>query len=113
MDSYFSPELLKEIEIPETGMRSRTLFDSADVKVVGLGFAAGHVLATHTAPSPIALYFLEGEGELTIGEARSAVHAGSFATLPALKTHSVAAKTRLAMVLVVMKVKVSVETVTS
>ncbi|MEP6962681.1 MAG: cupin, partial [Acidobacteriota bacterium] len=64
---YVSPELIRQIEIPEIRMRSRTIFDGDGVKVVGLGFAAGHVLAEHTAPGPVTLYFLEGHAELTVG----------------------------------------------
>ena len=64
---FFAPEIIKEIDIPQRGILSRTLYDDADVKVVLFGFSAGHELSAHTAPMPAALYFLRRGGPYARG----------------------------------------------
>lgn len=103
MDYFVTPELIKEIDIPQRGILSRTVHDDADVKVVIFGFSAGHELSAHTAPMPASLYFLEGEAELTLGDARQSVKAGAFAHMPAFLNHAIVAKTPLVMLLVMIK----------
>lgn len=76
--AYFvTAELIKEIDIPQRGILSRTLYDDNDVKVVLFGFSAGHELSAHTAPMPAALYFLEGEADLTLGADTPSSESGS------------------------------------
>jgi quercetin dioxygenase-like cupin family protein len=102
--TYFvTPELIKEIDIPQRGILSRTLYDDNDVKVVLFGFSAGHELSAHTAPMPAALYFLEGEADLTLGSDTTAVKAGAFAHMPPYLNHAIVAKTPLVMLLIMMK----------
>ena len=100
---FFAPELIKEIDIPERGILSRTLYDDNDVKVVLFGFSAGHELSAHTAPMPAALYFLLGEAELTLGSDSRAVRQGAFAHMPPYLNHAIVAKTPLVMLLIMMK----------
>ena len=89
----------------ESGLvkNSRTLYDDADVKVVLFGFSAGHELSAHTAPMPAALYFLEGEADLTLGAETEAVKASAFAHMPPFLNHAIVAKTPLVMLLLMMK----------
>jgi quercetin dioxygenase-like cupin family protein len=100
---FFTPEMIKEIDIPQRGILSRTLHDDADVKVVLFGFSTGHELSAHTAPMPAALYFLQGEAELTLGAETQAVKAGAFAHMPPYLNHAIVAKTPLVMLLLMMK----------
>jgi quercetin dioxygenase-like cupin family protein len=102
--AYFViPALAKEIDIPQRGILSRTLYDDSDVKVVLFGFSSGHELSAHTAPMPAALYFLEGEADLTLGADTQAVKAGAFAHMPPYLNHAIVAKTPLVMLLIMMK----------
>jgi quercetin dioxygenase-like cupin family protein len=102
--SYFvTSELIREIDIPQRGILSRTLYDDRDVKVVLFGFSAGHEMSAHAAPMPAALYFLEGEAELTLGTDIRAVKAGAFAHMPPHLSHAILAKTPLVMLLIMMK----------
>jgi quercetin dioxygenase-like cupin family protein len=102
--AYFvAPELIKEIEVPQRGILSRTLHNDDDVKVVLFGFSAGHELSAHTAPMPASLYFLEGEADLTLGEDRTVVKAGAFAHMPPNLKHGIVARTPLVMLLIMMK----------
>jgi quercetin dioxygenase-like cupin family protein len=102
--TYFAtPELIKEIDIPQRGILSRTLYDDEDVKVVLFGFSTGHELSAHTAPMPAALYFLQGEADLTLGPDTQAIRAGAFAHMPPFLNHAIVAKSPLVMLLIMMK----------
>lgn len=100
---FLAPDLIKEIDIPQRGILSRTLYNDDDVKVVIFGFSAGHELSAHTAPMPALLYFLEGEADLTLGTEASVVKAGALAHMPPYLNHAIVAKTPLVMVLIMMK----------
>jgi len=99
----FYPSLEAEAPIPENGILSRTLHNDDHVKVVIFGFSAGQELSAHTAPFPADIFFLQGEGKLTLGNDQMAVQAGSFAHMTANLSHAIVAETPLVMVLVMMK----------
>ena len=73
------------------------------MKVVLFGFSVGQELSAHTAPVPAALYFLEGEADITLGADTQAVKAGAFVHMPPHLNHGIAAKTPLVMLLIIMK----------
>ena len=100
---FFAPELTAEIEIPKQGILSRTVFNDDDVKVVLFGFSEGQELSANTAPMPADIYFLQGEGQLTLGGDQMPVRAGSFAHMTPQLTHAIVARTPLVMMLVMMK----------
>lgn len=100
---FIAPELIKEVEVPQRGILSRTLYDDRDVKVVLFGFSAGHELSAHTASMPASLYFLQGEADLTLSSDTHSVKAGAFAHMPANLNHAIVAKTPLVMLLIMMK----------
>ncbi len=100
---FLTPDLIQEIDIPQRGILSRTLHDDSDVKVVLFGFSPLHELSAHTAPMPAALYFLQGEADLTLGTDTQAVKAGAFAHMPPYLNHAIVAKTPLVMLLIMMK----------
>ncbi len=103
MDRFVSADLRNEIEIPTQGLATKTLHDDSDVKVVLFAFAAGHELASHTAPAPVALHFVDGEATLTVaGESRE-MRTGGFAYMQPHLTHAILARTPLVMALVMMK----------
>ncbi|SRR5260370_41307277 len=100
---FFAPDLLAQVEVPKQGILSRTLHNDDQVKLVLFGFSEGQELSAHTAPMPADLYFLQGEGALTLGEERMPVQAGSFAHMTPGLTHGIVAQTPLVMLLVMMK----------
>ena len=61
-------DLAKEVEPPEDGILTRTLFNDDDVKAVIFGFGQGEELSEHTASMPAILHFLQGEATLTLGD---------------------------------------------
>jgi len=100
---FFAPDLIAQIEIPKQGILSRTLHNDDQVKLVLFGFSEGQELSAHTAPMPASIYFLKGEGSLTLGDAQMSVSAGSFAHMTPNLRHAIVAKTPLVMLLAMMK----------
>jgi quercetin dioxygenase-like cupin family protein len=102
---FFTPELIAQIEVPKQGILSRTLYNDDQVKLVLFGFSEGQELSAHTAPMPASLYFLQGEGSLTLGDDQMPVSAGSFAHMTPELLHAIVARTPLVMLLVLTKGK--------
>jgi len=100
---FFAPDLIAEIEIPKQGILSRTLYNDDQVKLVLFGFSEGQELSAHTAPMPASIYFLKGEGSLTLGDEQMPVRAGSFAHMTPNLRHAIVAQTPLVMLLAMMK----------
>ena len=65
--THFS-DLAKEVQAPDKGILSRTLFSDDRLKVVLFGFAQGEELSEHTASMPAVLHFLQGEAKLMLGD---------------------------------------------
>src|SRR5215471_6995555 len=65
--THFS-DLTKEVQPPDKGILSRTLFSDDRLKVVLFGFAQGEELSERTASMPAVLHFLQGEARLTLGD---------------------------------------------
>ncbi len=62
---------------------------SAATAVVYFEVAPGKRLGRHTDSSEEVIYIVEGEGEVTVGDERAAVSAGTLAVVPALVPHDV------------------------
>ena len=65
--THFS-DLVKEVQPPDKGTLSRTLFNNDRMKAVAFGFAQGEGLSGHAASLPAVLHFLQGEAKLTLGD---------------------------------------------
>jgi quercetin dioxygenase-like cupin family protein len=96
-------ELAKEVEPPENGILTRTLFNDDHVKAVIFGFGQGEELSEHTASMPAILHFIQGEATLTLSDETVEAQAGTWVHMePALK-HSVKTKTPVVMLLLLLK----------
>ena len=96
-------DLAKEVEPPDDGILTRTLFNDDDVKAVIFGFGKGEELSEHTASMPAILHFIQGEATLTLGEETVEAQPGSWIHMPANLQHSVHAKTPVVMLLLLLK----------
>lgn len=103
MDYTYFADLFREFGLPEKGILSRVLHKDDHVNVTAFGFSAGEELATHSAPTPAILYFIEGDGEMQLGQDRVPVRAGSFIYMPPALPHGITAKSPLRMLLVQVK----------
>lgn len=96
-------DVAKEIQPPEKGILSHTLFNDDSMKIVLFGFAAGNELTAHTAPMPATLHFLQGEATLTLGADSHDVKAGALIHMQPQLTHGIVAKTPVTMLLYLLK----------
>jgi len=104
MDYNFIADLLQDIKVPNEGILSRVLQKNENVNITLFGFSPGQELSTHSAPTPAVLYFLNGEADVTLGDDVHQAQAGSFAYMPPLLPHAIAAKKATTMLLVQIKV---------
>ncbi|HEY2012613.1 MAG TPA: cupin domain-containing protein [Bryobacteraceae bacterium] len=102
-DYTLYPSLEAEVQIPENGILSRTLHNDDHVKVVIFGFAPGQELSAHTAPMAASLYFVSGEGQLTLGSDVQEVKAGAFVHMTPKLQHGILARTPVVMLLTMYK----------
>ena len=90
-------------EVPADSILSRSLHKDERMNVTLFAFAAGQELTEHTSAQPAILEFLEGEAELTLGDDRREVEPGAWVYMAPNLAHSVVAKTRLVMLLTLIK----------
>jgi quercetin dioxygenase-like cupin family protein len=96
-------DLTKDVEPPDDGILTRTLYNDDDVKAVIFGFGQGEELSEHTASIPAILHFVTGEATLTLGEDTVEAQPGTWVHMPANLQHSVKAKTPVVMLLTLLK----------
>jgi quercetin dioxygenase-like cupin family protein len=96
-------DLAKEVQPPEKGILSRTLFNSERLKVVVFGFAQGEELSEHTASMPAVLHVLQGEAKLKLGDDTVDAKPGTWVHMAKDLRHSLQAKTPVVMLLLLLK----------
>jgi quercetin dioxygenase-like cupin family protein len=100
--THFS-DLAKEVQPPDKGILSRTLFNDDRLKAVLFGFAQGEELSEHTASMPAVLHFLQGEAKLTLGDDTVEAQPGTWVHMPTGLRHSIQAKSPVVMLLLLLK----------
>jgi quercetin dioxygenase-like cupin family protein len=99
----FTQDILSEIQIPQKGILSHTLYNDEHAKIVLFGFAAGEELTAHTAPMPAMIQILSGEVTLTLGPDRFEAGPGCLVHMEPQLTHGVVAKTPAMALLTLLK----------
>jgi quercetin dioxygenase-like cupin family protein len=100
--THFS-DLTKEVQPPDKGILSRTVFNDDRLKAVVFGFGQGEELSEHTASMPAVLHFLQGEAKLTLGDDTVEAKTGSWVHMAKSLRHSIQAKTPVVMLLLLLK----------
>ena len=100
--THFS-DLAKEVQPPDKGILSRTLYNDDRLKVVLFGFAQGEELSEHTASMPAALHFIHGEATLTLGDDTLEARPGTWVHMAKGLRHSIQAQTPVVMLLLLLK----------
>jgi quercetin dioxygenase-like cupin family protein len=95
----FFLDLGDEVQAPENGRVSRTIYDDDHVKVVLIGMAAGNEFATHAAPMATSPSFVKGDAELTLGDRKCEARAGTYVHMAPKLPHGIIAKTPVVMML--------------
>jgi quercetin dioxygenase-like cupin family protein len=96
-------DLATEVQPPDKGILSRTLYNNDRLKAVALGFAQGEELSEHTASMPAVLHFLQGEARLTLGDDKLEAKPGSWVHMAQGLRHSIQATTPVVMLLLLLK----------
>ena len=86
-------------DIPDDTIVSRTFHEDERTKAIVFGFAHGQEISEHTASQPAILHFLEGDADLVLGSEKKTAKPGTWVHMPARLPHSVFAKTRTIMLL--------------
>ena len=100
--THFS-DLAKEVQPPDKGILSRTLFNDDRLKAVAFGFAQGEELSEHTASMPAVMHFLQGEAKLTLDDDALEAKAATWIHMPKGMRHSIQAQTPVVMLLLLLK----------
>lgn len=101
--TYFEDLIESLPEIPPDSIVSRTLHTDDDVKAVLFGFAPGQELSEHTASMPASILILDGEADVTLGDDHVAGRPGTWVHMPPNLPHSIAARTPVAMLLLMVR----------
>ena len=96
-------DLAKEVEPPDDGILTRTLFNDDDVKAVIFGFGQGEELSEHTASMPAILHFIRGEATVSLADDTIEARPGTWVHMPANLKHSVKATSPVVMLLLLLK----------
>ena len=96
-------DLAKEVEPPDDGILTRTVFNDDHVKAVLFGFCAGQELSEHTAAMPAIIHFVKGKATLTLGADSVEAQEGTWIHLPANLKHSVRTESPAVMLLLLLK----------
>ncbi len=96
-------DLVRQVEVPQDGTLSRTLYQDERLKVVLFGFSAGQELSEHTAATPAVMHFLCGEADVGLGDDTVPAKDGTWIHMPPLLPHSIRAKTPVTMLLLLLK----------
>jgi quercetin dioxygenase-like cupin family protein len=99
----FINDLARDIQAPEKGILSRTVFNDDRLKAVLFGFAAGEELSEHTSSMPAILHFLHGEAKLTLDNDTLDVKSGAWVHMPKGMRHAIQATTPTVMLLLLLK----------
>ena len=83
--------LQRALPIDPGGVRSRRLFKSDDVAVVGVAMDAGAVMQDHSAQAPILIHVLEGRGAVQVRGTRVELPAGGLLHVESGLRHGVEA----------------------
>ena len=95
--------LAAEIQIPEKGILSHTLFNDDAIKLVVFGFAPGQELTAHTAPMPATIQILSGNAEIMLGADTVQAGPGCLIHMQPHLAHGIVAKSPLLMLLTLVK----------
>ena len=87
----------------EGAVVSRTIVDKEVGTITAFAFDAGEGLSEHTAPYDAFVQILDGEAEITIEGAPHVLGAGEMIVMPANRPHSLRARQRFKMLLVMIR----------
>jgi quercetin dioxygenase-like cupin family protein len=101
-DAYHA-DLRAEIEIPASGILSRTVHEDERISLVLFGFDTGQELSEHTSSRAALIEVLDGTAEITLdGEVHEA-GPGTWLAMPPGMRHAIRASSPMRMALTLLK----------
>ena len=97
-------QLTDSIQFAEKGIVSKTLHESAALKLVLMCFEPGQGLSEHTAPFEAVIHVLQGSADVKLGDQTYDAKPGALYVMPAGLTHAVTAKERFVFLLTMTRV---------
>lgn len=94
-------ELVADAPHPTEHVQGRAVYTDENLKLLAFPFKAGQALEEHTAPHPVAIHFIEGEADVTIGTDALVARAGTWIHVPPELPHSIHARTDTLMLLLI------------
>lgn len=96
-------DLRAEVQVPEGGILSRTVYEDERVTLVMFAFDAGQELSEHTSARAALIEILDGEAHVVLDGAESDVRAGAWIAMPPEMRHAIRATTPLVMALTLLR----------
>jgi quercetin dioxygenase-like cupin family protein len=97
--TLFSPDWRDKVIFSAGGPQPQVLYEDAKIKVVVVGLEPGGRIPVHAGSAGV-YHFLEGTGEMTVGNEFYAVQAGATLVIPDGATRGLTTQTRLAFIAV-------------
>jgi len=92
-------DLAGMIQFAERGIVSKTIHDSAALKLVLFCFEPGQMLSEHSAPFEAVIHVLEGNAEVKLGGEVHDARPGALYVMPAGLQHAIRARERFVFLL--------------
>lgn len=99
----FFEKVEDKIQFAESGIVSKTLYDSKNSKIVLFCFEEGQSLSEHQAPFEAEIFVIDGEGEFLLGEEKYVGVKGSLFVMPKGLIHAIKATKRVVFLLTLIK----------
>ncbi len=100
---FFAKSVSKLLECPKGGIASRQLEKGRGMDVSVFAFDAGQSLSEHSSAFPAVIQILSGTAELVLGGKKVLARSGDLIFMPKGLRHSVLAKTKMKMLLILSK----------
>jgi quercetin dioxygenase-like cupin family protein len=95
--------LTEMIDYADGSIVSKTLIDKSVGTITLFAFDRGQKLSEHTAPYDAVVQILDGSADITIGGKPETICAGQLIVMPANIPHTVAAKEKFKMMLIMIR----------
>ena len=95
--------IVSQVEIPADGILSKPISSDEQLRATLFAMSAGQEMSEHTTTMEALLQILEGEADITLGDAPHRVGTGDWIRMSPNLRHSITAVTPLKMLLVVLR----------
>jgi quercetin dioxygenase-like cupin family protein len=99
----FVADLRAEVQVPQGGILSRTVYEDERVTLVLFAFDTGQELSEHTSSRAALIEILDGEAHVVLDGAASDVRAGAWIAMPPGMRHAIRATAPLIMTLTLLR----------